>query len=212
MNSDSEYGEFVRMWSTMIEMQAGKDLTDRALKLAFDLLSDYELFEVKAALRTHCLQSAFIAKPADIVAIITGVIPNNTELYGLALTADTILGAFVRWKIGTDVDRLSARDATARVSSIRKSAEEFIGRAQLGEFTDSEVRMIGGKGLDVCGALCEGLPGARPQFHSRLRDRVREQVKAQIESQTDDGPRSEEELEHGKAQLAKLMGNLGLMQ
>lgn len=209
VNSDTDYKPFVKAWSTMIELQAGKALTDRALELCFDLLADYELFEVKSALRVHCLQSAFIAKPADVVAIITGTVPSNAELYGLAMSGDTILGAYVRMKIGSfDIDRLSARDATARVSSARKLVEGFVKRAQVGEFTDDEIRLIGGKKLDVTDELCEGLPGARLQFHSQLRDRNRALVKVQIGNQRKEEPRTDEETENGKAKLAEIMKSL----
>lgn len=210
-----DYEKFIMAWSTMIELQAGKDLSDRALRLAFDLLLEYDLGEVKAALRLHCLKSPYIAKPADIVAIVRGVIPSNTELFGLAQQPDTILGAYVRHLVGGhDIDRLSGRDASARVSSHRRRIESFIDRVQQGIITNDEIRVIGGKGFDVCDVLCPGLPGPRIIFWERLRALQADIVKIQIadDSEIAAGPiakqRSPEDTEAGKQRLRGLMEKL----
>ncbi len=204
--------DFYTAWSTMIELQAGNKLSDRALRLAFDLLADYELVEIKRALRMHCLKSPYIAKPADIVEIIKGVLPSNAELYGLAQSADTMLGLYVRHSVGGhDIKKLAARDATARVASLRRSIDAFIARVQSGMIYDNEIRLLGGKGFDVTTELCPGLPGARIVFHERLQVRQADLVKVQLDSDVaaaSTGPRSEAETQKGQRMLAEALGQL----
>ena len=209
----NEYIDFIEAWSTMIELQAGKDLSDRALKLAFGLLLEYEISEIKTALRQHCLKSPYIAKPADIVSLISGQVPTNSELFGLATEADTILGSFVRHTIGShDITKLHPRDATARVASYRQTFESFVDRAQSGKFSDSEIQILGGKGFDLTGELCNGLNGARTIHHEPLRARCEMLIKVQIAGATQDDAlpeMSEADAIAGKKQLAELMKSLG---
>lgn len=208
--------EFYTMWATMMELQAGQALSDRALRLAFDLLAKkYELFEIERALEVHCLKSQYHAKPSNIVAIIEGEIPSNAELYGLAQAADTMLGVYVLQAVGAhDIKRLTARDATSRVASIRRSVEAFIERVQAGMMYDNEIRMLGGKEFDVTTQLCPNLPGARIIYHERLRARQAGLVSVQIGSAqtkaTDApaGPRSEAETQKGQQMLAEALGTL----
>lgn len=209
--------QFITAWSTMMELQAGKELSDRGLRLAFDLLAEYELFEVKQAMRIHCKKSVFHAKPADIVQIIKGEIPSNAELFGLAQANDTILGSYINQSVGDhDIRRLTPRDATARVASIRRSVEAFVERVQSGMMHNDEIMIYGGKGYDITGELCPNLPGARVVYHERLKARSEDLVKAQLPSDAATAPtqppkeRTEADTVAGKQTLAKLMSEMGL--
>ena len=200
---------FFEAWETMVELLAGKALSDRALRFAFDLLAEYELHEIIQALRIHCLQSPYTPKPCNIRAIIAGSVPDNVEVFGLAQSADTMLGAYVRYLIGEhDLMRLPARDATARVASQRTKIKLFVERAQSGMMTDDEIRLLGGKGFDVTSELCHGLSGARIVYHARLRERQAELVKTQIDVSEPEPEFIEADAEAVKRRISELMASL----
>ena len=179
---DSDFEKFSERWSAMSEVQRGGLLTDPAIMMAFRLLAQFELDEVLEAMTRHCLANKWMPAPAEIIEHIMGVLPSDESLVGLASINATPLGVFVRSLLGSDVQSMNLRDQCQRIAMHRESISNFVQRAQAGEYTDRDVRLIGGKGIDVRSPLCKGLSGPRKKFHEQLAARQSELVVRQVEA------------------------------
>lgn len=167
-----EYKIFVKSWLATNDMQQGKALKDDAIRQAFELLREYEFEEVAAAVSRHCRRSEWMPKPANIIQILEGEVPDATTMVGLALQAVTPLGVFVRAMLGQDLRQLNSRDSAARVKMHMHKITRFVERGRTASYTNADIRLLSGAGVSVCAPLCDGLPGPRRVTHERLKERA----------------------------------------
>lgn len=163
-----DFAEFAARWRAASMMQVGDTVEPEVLKLAFDLLAEFDLSEVGAALTEHCKRSRFQPLPSELRRLIEGELPANEELVALAQDGRTPLGRMLAIKIGSDLARLHPRDLVTRMSVFRDYAEDLRQRALVGEFSEAEIRALVGSGIDPTGPLGPETAGPRMPYRARV--------------------------------------------
>jgi hypothetical protein len=172
MQKQTDLLEFTRAWKKM-GLHYRREVEAAEANLAYGLLAEYELDEVRQAMHRAARVCRFMPVAADIIAQIRGELPRAVSQYGLAQNADTILGIKVLQMANRlHLAQLSARDGIQRIESLQVPIKKFVFDWQNGDIRSTDLALIVKAGIDVCEPLCFGLPGVRPPFQDAISNRA----------------------------------------
>lgn len=175
--NQSEEIQFYEIWGAVAQMTMNQNLTDAAMKLAFNILSAYELEDISNAVHAHLRDpenGKWMPKPADIIQKMNGTLPKPAEIVGLARANNSPLGCFARMIIGKwDLDNQDSFYLNQRAEEVKAKLPEFIARARKGEYTNGEIALMKSQNVEFDSPLCPGLPGPKTKIVKGIVERAK---------------------------------------
>lgn len=156
--NNQNFLDFANAWMSASETLRGQSPTDRAVKMAFELLKEFKLDDVLLALTTHMKKNKWFPAPSEIIDLIVGVMPDDESLVGLAQSQDTQLGVFVRSEIGKhgNFENMSIHERRIAVRMSKPRIQRFVENARYGKFESDTLRLLINRGFTFTDPICRG--------------------------------------------------------
>lgn len=141
---------FGSAWSQMSELLTGREVSQGAQVMAFEIFKSYDLDAVLNAMGEHMTGNKWMPSPSEIINLLEGAPLTAEELIGMARSDTlTILGSYVRQRVTPfSLNTWELPQLLAYIKTLRPEIDAFMSDYENGNLSATDKRLLTASGHD----------------------------------------------------------------